>query len=176
MWDESQTLESSSYCGFVANERPFAVSVLFVKEVHASTAITPIPGAPRAVLGYVNLRGNLYLVLTPHDLLTGEPRWASNPGTLIVFNPRAGESFALEVDRVTDILDIPTDLIDRTKWEGTRSVGPGRNFEQVVTGHAKLEKELVTLVNPVEILRVCLEENGGRANNVQDIRIHPKPR
>jgi purine-binding chemotaxis protein CheW len=49
--------------------RPFAVDVADAREVVVLDATTPVPGAPPAVLGVMNLRGNVLPVVEARPLL-----------------------------------------------------------------------------------------------------------
>jgi purine-binding chemotaxis protein CheW len=93
------------YCRFVLADQHFAIPAVTVKEVLAATNCTPIPGAPAGVAGYVNLRGQLHVVLDPRPFLSRQlPDPA--PGFLIVFQPHVAESFALRNDRLTQMVSI----------------------------------------------------------------------
>ncbi len=157
MPDQELVSAPALYCSFWVGERQFGVPVLLVKEVHAATAITPIPGAPPAVRGYVNLRGNLYLVLDPGELLTGDSAAVAVNGDFIVFKAEAGETFAIQTDRVGDIVAIYGEQIDVPKAESGRSSEGQRGGERLITGHAKLDHTLMTLVEPRELLSAVFQ-------------------
>jgi chemotaxis signal transduction protein len=141
--DASVTL----YCTFTAGEHRFGVPARSVREVHASTAITPIPGAPSAALGYANLRGNLFLVLSADLLLTNRGERQRGEPQLVVFKPDAGESFALETGAIGEMVAIAPHQISVPQTDD----GAGSAID-CVTGHAKLDRELITLVDPRRLL------------------------
>jgi chemotaxis signal transduction protein len=155
MPNETVAAETVLYCGFRVGERRFGVPVALVKEVHAPTTITAIPGAPPEVRGYVNLRGNLYLVLDPRALLTGEPVNNAETGNFIVFKATAGENFAIQTDGVDDIVAICGEQIDVPKDETRRGNGKDNHLQRLIIGHAKLDNGLMTLVEPRELLNAA---------------------
>ncbi len=150
--------ESALYCSFYLGKRRFAVPVLLVKEVHAPTSITPIPGAPAAVQGYVNLRGHLHVVLNPRQLLTGQSGTESANGFLLVFKAEAGEAFAIQADRLGDILSIRGDQVDIPPNSSGQPPDEHSQFERLIIGYAKLDDSILTLVEPGELYCLCWTE------------------
>jgi chemotaxis signal transduction protein len=158
MLAEPTTAVPVLYCTFWIGERQFGVPALLVKEVHAPTATTPIPGAPRAVRGYVNLRGNLYLLLDPGELLTADSAPVAADGDFIVFKAAAGENFAIQTDRVGDIVAVRGDQVAVPKTEAGQLSERQRAAERLIVGHAKLDHTLLTLVDPRELLSAVFSE------------------
>ena len=154
MLAEPTTAAPALYCTFWIGERQFGVPAVLVKEVHAPTATTPIPGTPPAVRGYVNLRGNLYLLVDPGELLTGDARPAAADGDFIVFKATAGENFAIQTDRVGDIVAVRGEQIAMPKAAQARAQ---HGTERLIVGHAKLEHTLLTLVEPCELLAAVFD-------------------
>ena len=152
MLAEPTTAAPVLYCTFWIGERQFGVPALLVKEVHAPTATTPIPGTPSAVRGYVNLRGNLYLLIDPGELLTGDAKPVAADGDFIVFKATAGENLAIQTDRVGDIVAVRDEQIAVPKTDAGQASGRQRCTERLLIGHAKLEHTLLTLVEPRELL------------------------
>jgi chemotaxis signal transduction protein len=56
-------------CVVILGGRPFAVEVVDAREVVELEAMTPVPGAPAAVAGVMNLRGSVLAVLEARPLL-----------------------------------------------------------------------------------------------------------
>lgn len=142
------------YCSFWLGDLCFGVPSTAVREFHAGAPLTPVPGAPSAVRGYVNLRGQLFLVLDPSELLLGAPRPADPSADLIVFRPDVGEAFAISVGRVGEMLPIARGQIHVPKArtdDVDLPVGAHRS-ERLIEGHATLDSLLVTLVDPRQLL------------------------
>lgn len=79
-----------------------AVEATTVREILPSHASTRIPGAPPAVLGLINVRGELVTLVRGHDLVgVAEP----GPGGATVILLRwAGRGVAVTVDEVLDLV------------------------------------------------------------------------
>jgi purine-binding chemotaxis protein CheW len=87
----------------VADE-DYALSVDDVLEVCAFGEITPVPGAPAAVLGLTNLRGNVIAVVNLAAILrlAGQPRRGR-----IVVAAQGDRRAALAVDSVVGVEQLP---------------------------------------------------------------------
>lgn len=152
--DRSNENNAELFCSFWLGEHCFGVPSTAVSQVHAPAPLTCIPGAPTAVQGYVNLRGQLYLVLDPGELLLQRPLPAGQEAELIVFRAAIGEAFAIAVERVGDMLTIPGTQI-HTPGGRTGDVdysSDARLTESLIAGHARLAAFLVTLVEPHKLL------------------------
>ncbi len=149
------------YCSFWLGDCQFGVPAHLIREVRTTAVLTPIPGAPPAVCGYVNLRGQLYLVLDPRALWIGRTDGAHPNGHLIVFKEAAGESFAVQTDSVGDIVAIDDEQISVPTIH--RETGAPAESEpqcdRLVTGIARLDDALVTLVDPSELLSAVFRGN-----------------
>lgn len=142
-------------CTFRIGQHWFGVDARWVQEISLLSHVTPIPHAFAAVQGYVNLRGQLQLVLDLHDAFgTGRPA-EDGRRRLIVFKPTVGEAFAIVVDQVGDIVELDGARIDlpaardRTtvEFEIASSV-----FDVLLVGYAKLDHALVALLDPRRFL------------------------
>jgi purine-binding chemotaxis protein CheW len=147
------------FCSFWLGEQWFGIDALLVKEVSAQAAFTPIPLAPAAVRGYVNLRGQLYLALDMRGLLGLPAASPQTEGHLIVFKPAAGESFAVYVDRIGHIVEVEEGQIDQPKDEDGESgtlISFELRFAGLISGVAKLDTGLMTVVDPHRFLPALL--------------------
>lgn len=142
------------YCSFWLGDLCFAVPSTAVREVHAAAPLTPVPGAPSAVRGYVNLRGQLFLVLDPSELLLGAPSSAGQIAELIVFRPEVGEAFAISVGQVGEMLPIAQAQIHvpKARTDDVDLSVAAQRSECLIVGHATLDSLLVTLVEPQRLL------------------------
>lgn len=87
----------------VANE-DYALSVNDVLEVCELGEVTPVPGAPTAVMGLSNLRGNVMAVVDLATILglAGQP----DPNRIVVA-VQGGRRAALAVDSVVGLDELP---------------------------------------------------------------------
>ncbi len=87
----------------VANGRTFGLPVEAIQTIFEITAVTPVPLAPFAILGLVNLRGKIVTAVSLRRQLLNDPT-APETSILAVGVEHRGESFALVVDEVGDVI------------------------------------------------------------------------
>ena len=96
---------SGTYVRVALGGELYALSVECVLEVTDLRPVTPLPGAPNAVLGVFNLRGNVVPVVDVRALL-GSPQ-AGARAQRIVVTERAGRRAGLAVDAVVGVGPLP---------------------------------------------------------------------
>lgn len=106
---------------FTVAGRDYAVNVLQLREVLPEAAVEPVPGAPPAVLGVLNLRGE---ILTLLDL----PRWlghdpAATTAPVLVLE-QSGQSLALRVDALGALLKRLPDELLPAPGDGSPALAP----------------------------------------------------
>jgi purine-binding chemotaxis protein CheW len=140
------------YCTFRLAGRLFGVDVRAVKEVNTRTALTPVPHAPPAVIGLVNLRGQLHLILDLRRLL-GLGEGAVTPDSrLVIFKPAAGESFGALVDAVGEVVRLGAAQTEQYAADDVARAGG------LMTGVGKIEGDLMVIVNPYRLLEAVGRE------------------
>ena len=87
----------------VTEGRTFGLPVEAIHTVFEMVALTAVPLAPGPILGLVNLRGKIVTAVSLRRRLSGDPK-AAEPSSLAVGVDHRGESFALVVDAVGDVL------------------------------------------------------------------------
>ena len=121
----------------VGGER-YALPIRYVVEVARMGELTPVPGAPHALLGVQNLRGQVVPVV---DLgaIVGMPR-SEKRGALVVVDD-SGQPAGLAVDALLDVADLVA--------EATQSPdGP-------LLGSAMVDGALVGLLDAQRSLRLA---------------------
>lgn len=143
----AETVPLRNFCSFWVADHLFGIDILEVKEINAESAFTPIFHAPPQVRGYVNIRGQIHLVVDPREPL-GLPADPSLAGKmLLIFKPGVAENFAMLVDRVGDIIAVPEDRI-----EGQPADAAGDGAE-LASGVCKLDGQLMVVLNPRGFMR-----------------------
>ncbi len=139
---------------FRLGESLFGFDVRLVQSVNILPPLTPVPHAPPAVRGCVNLRGQIHLVLDLKSLL-GMGSTEAGPWTrLVVFKPVLGDPFGVLVDRVGDVVALPADRVEGRPAEEGEAGG-------LVAGIGKLEGELLVLLDAGRLLPAVGGEVGG---------------
>lgn len=147
----STSEENRQYVSFWLDEELFGVNILDVKEVSTITEITPVFHAPKEVRGYLNLRGEIHLVLDLRYLL-GLPEHAQETTeSIIIFKQSVGQPFGIIVDRVDEVLEFTENEINFGQQSGqpTQSTQLKGNL---VEGICKLQDKLITLLDSHQFL------------------------
>ena len=135
---------SRLFCTFWLAGQLHGIDVADVKEVNTETTFTRIHHAPPAVLGYVNLRGQIYVVLDLRQLLALEPATLGPDSRLVILKPHVGDSLAVLVDRIGDIVAVrEEDFEPAQEGDSPRSL-------TLLGGVAKLDKDLLLIVRAKE--------------------------
>jgi purine-binding chemotaxis protein CheW len=121
----------------IGDER-YALPIQEVGEVAPVGELTPVPGAPRAVMGVQNLRGRVVAVVDLGAVL-GTSTPAARRAVVVVED--AGDPVALAVDTVVDV--------------GRVDAQPGEDMDAPLTGSAVVEGRLVGVVDVRAALRLA---------------------
>jgi purine-binding chemotaxis protein CheW len=145
-------------CTFRMAGRLFGVDILDVKEVNENISVTPIYHAPPDVCGYINIRGQILLVVNLHETLGLDQKQKAEQisgGKIVVFKQSVDEPFGILVDEVCDVVPIdPKRIVDRRSSAGETSEARElrRTRDEMVIGVYPLERELLLVLNARHIL------------------------
>ena len=141
----------------------FGLDIDRVQEITTRTEITPVPGAPRFVLGVINLRGQIIPVLDSRQRF----HLAASPPTSrtrIIVLDLAGEPTGFQVDSVAEVVKLDDFSLKETPplVAGVRS--------EYLAGMVTAGSRLITLIDLEKILdsseffhRELLAQETGRA-------------
>ena len=90
---------------FQVNGRTCAVNVMGIREIVRDAPVTPIPQAPTAIEGVVDLAGRVLPVFDLGRLLGGEPVAPSEDSRIAVL-VRDGRVLGMRVDAAVDVLNV----------------------------------------------------------------------
>ena len=99
---------NKTYVSLWVEKQLFGIPVLQVQDVLLSQLVTPVPRAPKEVLGAINLRGRIVTVIDIRKKLNLAPA-AEGSKTMQVVVTFDDELYSLVVDNVGDVLDLPSD-------------------------------------------------------------------
>lgn len=142
-------------CGFLVGGHCFAVPSSQVAEVLHAGSITPVPLAADAIAGLIHLRGQIVPVIDMRRRLGIGAPLPSGGGLLVV---RLGDDlYALRVDEVLDVEQIPTDRIEP----------PSGSLVDLATdprsGVFAGDEQLVHLLDPQRIVNALLRPRSSPA-------------
>jgi chemotaxis signal transduction protein len=153
--EEAIEAQKLQFCSFRLSGRRFGADVLDVKEINHEVDFTPIFHAPKEVKGYVNIRGQIYLLLDLRLILGFESKGIDEFSRIILFKPEMGDSFGVLVDSIDDIETVDEDQIEnRRKEDRELPEGVERRVFNVGSGVCKLEDELLIIINSRELLNI----------------------
>jgi purine-binding chemotaxis protein CheW len=126
----------TQYTTFTLGEHLYGVEVERVQEVLRFQQSTPVPLAPAAVGGLINLRGQ---VVTALDLRTrmGLPERGADQDPINVVVRVGGEAVSLLVDVIGEVVNVTDEL-----FEGPPDTLTGRQRE-LIRGAYKLDGQLL---------------------------------
>lgn len=108
----SQDLPASHSCTFRVGRACFALHSSRVVEVLRGGPLAPVPRAPAEVLGLLHLRGRIVPVIDPSARLR-VVRDAAQGSTVDLVIALGDEWYALRVDEMLDVIEIPPDWVQR---------------------------------------------------------------
>ena len=96
------------YCTFHVGDLFLGIEVERIQEVLRDSVVTAVPGAPSAIRGLINLRGQ---IVTAVDLRTrfGLAKRSSEDSSTILVLDGADELLSLVVDRAGDVVEVEDD-------------------------------------------------------------------
>jgi purine-binding chemotaxis protein CheW len=97
--------ERAQYATFEVAGHYLGVPVLQVQEVLREQQLTPVPLAPPAIAGLINLRGQIIPALEMRRLLNLPERFDSNGVLSVVLHTESGP-VSLQVDEIGDVVAI----------------------------------------------------------------------
>jgi purine-binding chemotaxis protein CheW len=142
-----------NYCTFWLGNGLFAAEASLVKEVAVMPFLTPIPQSPAPVRGYVNLRGQIVLVLDLKCILMKSATQIGDDTRLVVFRSSLGDPFGILVDRISDIVSLNENRIEKCATGIYTNDGENRTPEgELITGIGKLADNLLSILDARKIL------------------------
>lgn len=141
------------FCTFRVDESVFGIDIRSIMEINSDIVITPVFHAPETVRGYVNIRGNIFMIMDLGLMLGMQKRELSDKSRMILFDPNIGESFGILVDEVSDVLEVQQENIQQ---DGVRNheLLEGEEFmDQLCSGICEQENDLIILLDAKQILQ-----------------------
>ena len=136
------------YCTFRLGDGLYGVDIRLVHSINLPPPLTPIPHAPPAVRGYVNLRGQVQLVLDVKRLLRLGTTESTPETRLVLLQPDGGDPFGVLVDRVGDIAGLRPDQVEKHQPSASDPDDPDAvTAEELLAGVGKLDGELLILLD-----------------------------
>ncbi len=148
--------EELQFCSFYIQDQLYAVNILEVKEIVKESGILKIPHTGEELQGYMNIRGQIHLVIDLRILL-GLPKSETPKKDVIIFKPSVGESFGIIVDRISDVLEITNKNIENDFQKDDKSNQLSHIKNEMIAGLGNKDKNVFIILKPKLFLQ-CIDE------------------
>lgn len=146
--------DSLDYVTVFIGEQLLGLPIGRVQDVFIATRMTPVPLAPREIVGLLNLRGRIVTAISMRQRM-GQP---SGPALtsggdcelVAVGIDQGGEAFALIVDKVGEVM-----RLERSTFEPV-PIHLDRSWASLAKGVHRLENRLLVVLDVDAILRIEL--------------------
>lgn len=131
----------------------FGMQIESVREINRNVEYTVVPGAPASIVGLFNMRGHIVVLYNLLYLFRSPECAVAQGSTCIVLKP-AGENQdnnGFFIDQTGDVLQIEKESLEPPPANVS---GPELTY---IKGVAKLEKELLLLLDPEKIFQTDSE-------------------
>jgi len=145
---------------FRLGDEEYGVSIDSVEGIIRREEVTPVPYAPQAMLGVINLRGRIVPVIDLAERFGLQPT-APGPAARIVIALVDDERVGLAVEAATEVLQVPTGAVDPPP-EALSSPA----MRDAVLGVARIETRLIVLLR-VEQVVPSVEELAAAGEEVE---------
>ena len=143
--NKSEENKVKQVVGFKIGNEEYVIDILKVQEIIKPVDITPIPDSPDFIEGVINLRGVVIPIVSLRKRFNfGEAE--NEKDTKIIVTKIDGHFIGFLVDRVTEVLRIPSNLIEPTPPLISKI---GSEF---LAGVGKLDDRLVIFIDIDKIL------------------------
>lgn len=132
----------------------YGLDIQDIKEINNETNFTRIPHAQSEVRGYVNIRGQVYLIFDLRTMLGFDAVEIDGSSKIILFKPHVGSSFGVLIDRIGDVIEVNEGFIEPREQKGDQA-----EALKLVTGTCKLETQLLTVLDAKLFLASAESEN-----------------
>jgi len=141
------------FCSFRTEGRLYGIDAVQVREVSAQVRFTPVPQAPPAVRGLVNLRSRVYLVVDVRPVLGLAPVECSADSRLIVLKPHLAENLGILVEHGGDIVRVNAAEIEETPQPPVAAGEATLDQPAAITvGVCKLGGELMNIIDSAKFV------------------------
>jgi len=146
---------NKQYITFYIENKYFGIEILDVKEIYSDVVITPIFHSAEDIKGYINIRGEIYLVGDLRKLLGLQKSFINVEEKLIIFKDTIFESFGIVIDRIADVISINDNDVEKfsAHTDEFNEDAFWTKEHKIMDGICKLDNGLLILLNSREIMQ-----------------------
>jgi purine-binding chemotaxis protein CheW len=143
---DTRSQSDVEFVTFQAGGQSFSLDITHVREIRRWTAVTPLPHAPREVLGVMNLRGS---VIPIYDLSArfGLGTTPESPRNVVVVAMIENQTVGLLVEAVSEILSVRREAIQDTPDIRSEST------KQSITGVVPIEDGMTRVIDLAAVIQ-----------------------
>jgi len=152
-----RTTASTSFATFRVGEHLCCIEVGEIQEIVRLRGVSPVPLAPKEILGLMNLRGRILTVIDLARVLELKDDEAGRKGRVLVLDASRGD-IGLRVDSTSDVLQLKQD-----DFEETPNTLQGE-IRKRIRGAYKLKDSLLLHLNLDELGAAAGRSMGGEGD------------
>ncbi len=141
---EQEDTQEGKYLTFLLGKEVYGLEIRYVIEIIGIQRVTPVPDMPDYVKGVINLRGKVIPVMDARLRFSMAARTYDERTCIIVINAK-GTTMGLIVDTVNEVLEIATENIEETRFNGAYG-------NQFMKGLGRVNKTVKVLLNAESLI------------------------
>ncbi len=133
---------------FFSNGRKWGVDISAIREVgELAESLCPVPHAQHFVMGYLNVRGDIYQLISFKSLISGKKEKESKDGLVLFLKDSVGQAMGVYVDDACEISAVS--ITDIEKWGAAKSTNEDKfDMSEFLTSSVyRNENELIPLID-----------------------------
>jgi len=142
------------FCTFKIDRHYFGIDILDVKEIVDNISLTKIHHAPEEILGFINIRGHVHLVIDLRRLLTFEKKEIDEYSRVILFTQNVGEAFGILVDQIGHMVEVDEKHIEYRNREDKRMDHSLKRLNALEIAACKLDDKLLIILDARQFVSV----------------------
>lgn len=143
---EEEKVNKKQIIVFTLGDETYGAEINQIREIIKITDITPVPKAPPAVLGVIDLRGKIVPIIDLKEEFGLEKSLPADIN-LIIITETEGKLAGLKVDAVTEVLKI-----DSSSIEEAPVVSINGDLKDAFFGMVKINENLIILVDLKKVI------------------------
>lgn len=144
--------DSRQFVVFKLGKEEYGIDVSIVREIHSMEEIAKVHRSASHIEGVINLRGKLLTVVNLRKRFEMEPLAPQATGQKIVVVDAADAPVGFMVDEVVEVVRVGKEAIEKAPAYVTSGIEA-----QYVTGIAKHEDRLITIIDPIRVLELSVD-------------------
>lgn len=150
--------QQRQFCTFRIDQKLFGVNITDVKEVRPPVKFTPVFHAFDEVKGFVNVRGQIHLVIDLRVLLGFDSAAIDKLSRIVFFKSHVGESFGVLVDAIGDVVETNETRIE-SMGDRKHEIGDDgmKEFPDLIIGNCKLDDKILIVLESTSLLKKIRE-------------------